>query len=410
MSFSDNYWDKIPSWNNSSAQESFEIFSDDISGRIPVTKIEHWHDFVELIEDSFFNGNGDEYVYRGHRRYDWRMTPTLARVTENDIITLDIAEKQLSMFRKAIRGRITDHSLLEEGLEDDELWSIGQHHGLMTPLLDWTYSPYVSLFFAFSKEDQEEEEDNPYRSVFILNKSFIANDDLCPDIRMFEPKKDDYGRLVNQAGLFTFSPYDSTIENKLTEVLTAEDFQDDELKNATEKEQPGIIAKYICKIYIKNEEQQECLKFLRRMNVHHASLFPDLIGAAEYCNVFMMEQKRIIPNPPASEIKYSYDSESTYSVAAEPTPSYGKADSIFELLKMSDESGKVTPDLIELIANELSKVLSKSMLVDWQERETLQARMKTQTRVLLRKYGYPSEARDQVIKNIIDVLSREATE
>ena len=410
MSVSDNYWEKIPSWNSSSPQDSFEILSDGTSGRLPVTKIEHWREFTSLIESPFFNSDGVEYVYRGHRRYDWGMTPTLARVTENDIITEDISHKQLSMFRKAIRGRITDHTLFDESLEDDELWSIGQHHGLMTPLLDWTYSPYVSLFFAFSKEDQEEEDDNPYRVVFILNKSFIADDELCPDIRMFEPKKDDYGRLVNQAGLFTFSPYDSTIENKLTEVLTAEDFQDDELKNATEKEQPGIIAKYICKIYIKNEEQQECLKFLRRMNVHHASLFPDLIGAAEYCNVFMMEQKRIKTTPPSSEALYSYDSESTYSVAAEPTATYEKADSILELLKMPDESREVEPGRIELIANELSKVLSKSMLVDWQERETLQARIKTQTRVLLRKYGYPINARNKVIENIIDVLSRGAAE
>ena len=211
---------KIPVWNSENPEQSFDILPEQPSGRIPVTRIEHWRDFSSLLESSFFNRVDEQFIFRGHRRFDWEMTPTLARVTQNGIVTEDIAKRQLEMFRKAIRGRISDHSLLddEDEREHDELWSIGQHHGLMTPLLDWTYSPYVALFFAFAKEDQTDEKDNPYRAVYILNKSFISDDDLCPDIRVFEPKKDDHGRLVSQAGLFTFSPYDATIENKLTEV------------------------------------------------------------------------------------------------------------------------------------------------------------------------------------------------
>lgn len=244
-------WEKVPTWQSNSPQKSFDILSDEFSGRIPATKIESWKDFVELLESPFFDALGTEWVFRGHRRFDWSMTPTLGRLTDDGIVTEELSNQQLGLFRKAIRGRTTDHSLLEDGVDDDELWSIGQHHGLMTPLLDWTYSPYVALFFAFSKENRKDEKDNPYRAVYALNKTFVSDDEVCPDIRVFEPRKDDHGRLVSQAGLFTFSPFDSTIENKLAEVLWSEEFPIDALKDADESEEASILARYICKIYIK---------------------------------------------------------------------------------------------------------------------------------------------------------------
>lgn len=405
MSDSTSYWEKIPLWNSASPEASFDITADQISGRIPVTRLEHWRDFSALLESPFFNRSDTQLVFRGHRRFDWSMTPTLARVTNNDIITEALANQQLELFRKAIRGRVKDHSLLEDGPQDDELWSIGQHHGLMTPLLDWTYSPYVALFFAFAKEDQEEEKDNPYRAIYILNKSFIADDEVCPDIRVFEPKKDDHGRLVSQAGLFTFSPYDATIENKLTEVLTDEDFPDDELRQAAEEEQAAILARYICKVYIKNEQQQECLKHLRRMNVHHASLFPDLIGAADYCNVFIgeIERERLLQKP-AKSVEQPTEAVEIPPATQQTAPAENIS-TIAELLKRPTGSQEVEPSRIELIAEELSKYLSKSMVVDWQERDTLQAEMKNTTRVLLRKYGYPVNARDFVVNNILALMA-----
>lgn len=411
---STDYFEQIPVWKDS--QKCFEVMADERSGRIPVTRLESWRDYTELLESSFFNRPAIQLIFRGQRRFDWNLMPTLGRLSDNGIVTENLAATQLERFKRAIRGRLSDNSLVDE---DDELWSIGQHHGLMTPLLDWTYSPYVALFFAFAKGDSKDEEENPYRVVYVLNKSFILGHQDETGIRLWEPRKDSYGRLVNQAGLFTFSPYDATIENKLANVLADDEaFEDEELRSASEEDQPDLLARYICKIYIRNEGRDACLRHLRRMNVHHASLFPDLIGASDYCNITTAEaeeeaslaraaaRERLaatqvvqVPSVPAVDVVEApiIDSEQT-------------SFNIDAILRTHPDAQQVEPGRIALIASELSRDISRHQVVDWDKREDAQARMRNVIRVTLRKNGYPSQLRDEVVEQIMDAVKQKAAE
>lgn len=402
------YFDNIPLWTDSGKR--FETLADEISGRIPVTKLERWLDFSELLEDEFFNQPGIQLIFRGHRRYDWNLLPTLGRLTPTGIVTEDIANKQLEQFRRAVRGRLHDYVLVEEG-QEDELWSIGQHHGLKTPLLDWTHSPYVALFFTFEEEDPTHEEDNQYRAVYILNKTFICEDQRCSEIRIMEPRRDDHGRLVNQAGLFTFSPTDATIENKLIEILSSDD--SDELKDIDEEREAEILAKYICKVYIKNEDREGCLRHLRRMNVHHASLFPDLFGASDYCNILIEEeQKQREIEESEKELEEKKDEEKIVKDEIsekidEILVDLQKTISLKELLNAPEESSQVEPGRIELIAKQLNKELQKYKVVDWESRESILAKLRNIARVILRKYGYPVAAREVIVDRIVEFLTNE---
>lgn len=414
----ENYdFEQIPIWNSAAPFSSFEIVADEVNGRIPVTRLDGWQGFSAILASEFFNRPKTQLVFRGHRRFDWGLMPTLARVPESGIIDRELADAQLDHFKRAVRGRLTDNSLVTEG-EEDELWSVGQHHGLMTPLLDWTYSPYVALFFAFSTEDSAEETENAYRAIYVLNKTFIADDELCPEVRMFEPRKDDHGRLVNQAGLFTFSPYDSTIENKLIDTLTDENFPDEEFRTASssmnaqgevqDEAQAGILAKYICKIYIKNEDREGCMRQLRRMNVHHASLFPDLIGAAEYCNLVIAEERREYEIEQSAKRIGKLKGSASIRISTSADLSAGlsneEVDSISRIL-IDHSNQQVEPGRIQLIAEHIVNELKSLRVVDWFAREPTIARIRSMIRITLRNYGFPGPKRDEATDKIIEMLT-----
>ncbi|MGB0712137.1 MAG: FRG domain-containing protein, partial [Gammaproteobacteria bacterium] len=367
----------------------------------------------------FFNRKKTQLIFRGHRRFDWALTPSLGRLdAKANVITRETAEAQLDLFRRAVRGRVSDRSLVEAA-EADELWSVGQHHGLMTPLLDWTYSPYVALFFAFEMDDPAEgETDNPYRALYVLNKSHVEVEDQCPDVSVLEPRKDDHGRLVNQAGLFTKSSYGETLEVSLINSL-----QDEVLANLAEdldvKLEARELAGYLCKIYIPNEKRIECLRHLRMMNVHHASLFPDVPGAAQYCNVMVAEEvmdRREAAFESSEDVTTAEVSESSGIEvggtaaddgelgAIDPSGTSDVASALRAVLAAHPDAGSVEAPRLSLIADELAKQLRRRQYVDWEKRESVQASMRTAARVVMRRLGYPVSARDEVLDKVLDVL------
>lgn len=194
-----------------------------------------------------------------------------------------------------------------------------------------------------------------------------------------------------------------TIENKLATVLADDElFEDEELRSASEDEQPDILARYVCKIYIRNEERDACLRHLRhlrRMNVHHASLFPDLLGASEYCNVITTEAEMaaaVQQRGNHHEVSITEGVTATDQVDAEVMPSAATAatlTSIEDALRQPAGAEQMEPGRITLMAEELAASIAKNKVVDWETRDAVQARLRNVVRVVLRKYGYPQTLR-----------------
>lgn len=387
-----DYFDAIPSWPD------FTITNDEVSGRIPVTKVDGWRALSSILEEKFFNRRDEELIYRGHRRHEWLLSPSLGREDALHIVTKDVAEAQLSQFRKAVRGRLEDHALIEVD-EEYELWAVGQHYGLETPLLDWSYSPYVALFFAFEHEDKPQENPNPYRAIFLLNKTHVEAEDRCPGVSILEPRKDDHGRLVNQAGLFTYSEYGETLEASLINSLTEE-----VLGDLLQGEEAPTLARYICKIYIPNKDRISCLKHLRLMNVHHASLFPDLIGAAQYCNELVAEYSthaKRVDLSTSRDLPVAQPEDFKAESSPVPRDLEGR---ILHCLQSSKFSREVEAPRLVKVARDLAIETEKHKVIDWEKRDSVKASMRNAARSVLRRLGYPAAGREEILDDLFQML------
>lgn len=395
-----SYFDYIPTWK---VEESIKFYSpnDEVTGRIPTVKVNTWQDFINLLKMPFFNEKGMDLIFRGQRRYDWSLQPNIARGTENGLFSKGLSDYQLMNFKRSIRGRIKDYSLIlnQDDESDNEIWAIGQHYGLNTPLLDWTYSPYVALFFAFSKKDQKQEKDNEYRAIYIANKSLLEE---LEAIEFVEPKVDMYGRLVNQAGLFIKATADSTIESNIIDAISGDKdgsiLGDDDFSDE--------VAKYICKIYIKNtpEIQKDCMNALRLMNVHYANLFPDLVGAADYCNMLselFVEQQIRIENRidlakliPHHEIRMDVnalideDKESTKKVI----------NVLSQYMNQQDSS---------ILALDIDKAVSQNKVVDFIHNDAVLAKIRISWKRLLKQNDFNERAIEDCINQFTKIYFTE---
>ena len=233
----------------------------------------------------------------------WQLRSSLDRIVINDF--LEQRNKQLENFRKFVRGRIINIENYEK--TDNELWAVGQHFALKTPLLDWTRSIYVALFFAFSTNDGKTKE---YRTIYALNREKIEK--LFPEnspqerakleriLTFFEPVRDDYGRLVNQSGLFTVQNMDGDLEKHIVSLIAS---KLESYSRGREEEKVKKLLPYFYKIYFRDTERKNYILQLQTMNIHHGSLFPDVLGASEYCNLLMQDQlERKLEKEKKSEI------------------------------------------------------------------------------------------------------------
>lgn len=271
-------------------------------------RLTSWKYFTDFVYQEMLDY--DAFVWRGQRRDDWPLESTLSRLIRTSRVRgvkhPAYITAHLDRFKYAARGRRGPNPPVLE--TENDWWALGQHFGLATPLLDWTESPFVAAFFAFSALPDDDQ--TSHRAVFALhrptvervarrkakeqnlkNKERLANIEsgkakvntletlrlsinIEPDVEFVRPLSDENHRLVSQGGLFTRSPVSISLEDWV------------------QQNQPDHEEGYtLVKILVPNKDRQNSLRILNRMNINYLSLFPDLDGASRFANLYAEIEK-----------------------------------------------------------------------------------------------------------------------
>ena len=206
------------------------------------------------------------YLFRGqqepwslctsfHRRGRYR----ISEFTRKDV-------KQLHQRLSAITSHFFD---LAKPDQNGAFFNLLQHHGYPTPLLDWSYSPYVAAFFAFRDRPIGYEGNDVVRIYVFNNQEWqkrypqIQNlDSPFPHLSVMEFIAIGNPRLVPQQA-----------------VTTATNLHDIEAYILEKTTETG--AQFLGAIDIPANEREVAMRDLRFMGITAGSMFPSIDGVCE---------------------------------------------------------------------------------------------------------------------------------
>lgn len=232
-------------------------------------EVSNWHDLHLQIDEYFTHYDG--YIFRGQADSTWRLESSLTRAIRRTYPDADsdqiqqLADQHLQTFKRNIRGRC---ALDLKTADKPTLWALGQHFGLYTPLLDWSRSPYVALFFSLFGPCESGQ--RALWAIFEADiEQFWPRNAKATGMRVIHPLGHDNQRLVSQNGLFLDVPVGQSADG---------------LIEAGKDMEYVTMYKFVFPDAIRND----VLAALNNMNINHASLFPDLIGSSLFAN-FQLE-------------------------------------------------------------------------------------------------------------------------
>lgn len=171
-----------------------------------------WTQFKEIVTEELDGYH--KYIYRGQANTVWPLWTTLHRTGRFD--THETFKMYFETILPFVQQPFETYSGLRFDLRDDsqmaQFLSILQHNGFPTPLLDWTYSPYIAAYFAFDRVDHfRPHSDKIAIYAFKSNEWYLAYSPTYdwnvpePHVTLLDPTYRDNPKQMLQQSTFLFT-------------------------------------------------------------------------------------------------------------------------------------------------------------------------------------------------------------
>lgn len=217
-----------------------------------VARYRNWMGFRDAYLDDSAQRGGcrEDVLFRGQADASWGLRTTLDRVRSfaSDEERAAYYETLLREFRSEAIHQVREPFDLPDG---PALELLARHHGLPSPLIDWTGSPYIAAFFALSDAARLV----PREAIWVLDLTRFDVDDQDVDLIRDSESLRFNRRALRQRGLFT-------------RIRT--------VRQPTEQ----LLGDALTKIVLPASLRTGALADLDAMAINSAGLYADLDGAA----------------------------------------------------------------------------------------------------------------------------------